>query len=813
MQETVLRRARLLAAIALGALVAAAMALVGRLELLVASPLAALPDPTIETAMLDATLGRFRLDRLVTIAIRFRSGVFDARSLEALERIGKEARRIPGVVGVQSIVETSDLVASDAGLEALDLATAYPRDAAGLAAMRAHVLGHPLMAGSLVSRDGRAALVLVRLGPAGGGDAGTVAALEETVRASVGDAEVELGGQPWVVETAVRAARRDGVGLAILLVIAMGSLAVATGLRHGGRAAASLVASVAAIVLVGLGGRGMSDRDVGELELLAAIALLLAAAVAGAAVVPPRGPLPLRTAAASMVACVAIGFLAKLPGPDVSKLRIAAAAAAAAGLLALVARHGLREGTLPGAGAAMAGIGALLAAGAMLGLGAASPAGLPGPPEPGPSILAESFEQAGVLLVRVHGDVTDPVVVDRIGRLEDALARVPGVSRVTGIASVVRFLGSLLGDGWRTPLDRGKLGNVYFFLEGTPDAALLVSHDNAEALVTVSLAPGYPSQAIGEVRRLAGAIEPVAWIDASNASPGSTDELRRADLARRVGTILGRADADVAGVLDASAREIGAEPALPVDLASEIEGLGVDAELAARIAAERGGAALDAVVEPELRGEVALLLASATARAHAEAWADSAAAALGAPPDRAAALRGALLGTGDELLVLGDDVRQLPGISPSSSGVRAHATGEPVIEEVVGVELRRMTVTEGRGALVIALLAGLASGASLAAAPPAAYLALRALTALSLADAVLLPLPVCLSIALCLGAGDRDASRAQGLAALVLGVATGAAGLLAGAPLLREALSGMSVALLATAVAAWLEAARLAPRG
>ncbi len=197
-------------------------------------------DSSVDFRLMDEVAGLFGApDRdCIVLADAHGGDMFAARPLAELRELVTRLEGVAGVEEVRSIFDVRRQGAAGALLPVIPR-TAEPLDDAARAAAKARAVDHPLVAGHLLSRDGGAALVLVRLVP----DADrppllprVVADVEAAVaafRAGGTALELQVTGLPALREQAARALRRDmlvfnslGLSLAVIL-----SAAVARSLR------------------------------------------------------------------------------------------------------------------------------------------------------------------------------------------------------------------------------------------------------------------------------------------------------------------------------------------------------------------------------------------------------------------------------------------------------------------------------------------------------------------------------------------------------------------------------------------------------
>ncbi|NBT14591.1 MAG: hypothetical protein EBS56_13605, partial [Planctomycetia bacterium] len=190
-----------------------------------------LRDNDAEFRLIDDVAARFGApDRDCIVRATARGGdMFDERPLKDLRALCTALAGVPGVVEVRSILDVRRQGIAGAILPVVPRAEG-PLDDATRAAARERAREHPLVAGHLLSADGRSALVLVRLSEqansaAGLGPAVTgIEAALEAARRWPAALDLEFTGLPPLRHEASRALRRDmllfnslGLGLAFVL--------------------------------------------------------------------------------------------------------------------------------------------------------------------------------------------------------------------------------------------------------------------------------------------------------------------------------------------------------------------------------------------------------------------------------------------------------------------------------------------------------------------------------------------------------------------------------------------------------------------
>ncbi|HEV8324254.1 MAG TPA: hypothetical protein VG389_21735, partial [Myxococcota bacterium] len=620
-----LARRRLAAAVLVLAAVVPLAAGLSRLHL-GGDPLAFLPADHPDVVAFRSMAARFRLlDKIVVtldvpppegdgpVAVApstppDAAGLFTPDRLAALRAVTENAAALPGVGSVLSLANVLDLAPGDGaegGLEVrplLDLgsaAAAGAPDAAALAALRARVLSREHIVGTLVSRAGDAALLLVT--PAPGVDP---ASLLPAVRAAAGAAAPHLvahvGGAPAIAAAAsalggdpptVRAFAALAVALLLLswlglgragpLALVPGALAAAASLGLAGWVGAGTggrldpVVVLGALAMLGAGAAvaaPLCAARAGGLGLGAALAAVGAAplcaplaAAAPFAALAVAAPGPLRalgavTASGALLAgALAVPLLAALLGPgapQASRARLPSARPPAPALARLADPLGRAAAALhPVLALALLLValsGALLAARARpradLSLAAAFPRGA----EP---LVVERFLDtkaggANLLHVHVRGDLRDPHVLRVVRALQDRIELLPRVRVTRSVADVIELVAGLMIGRPGLPGTRGALGDMIGFLDGDPTVPAIATDDRREALVLVELdGPDHDGAGAAAVRDAMHTVLPAEPAVATLAAvpidaPGARAALA-VELAYRVAAAVHRAGAPV----------------------------------------------------------------------------------------------------------------------------------------------------------------------------------------------------------------------------------------------------------------------------
>jgi hypothetical protein len=427
------------------------------------------------------------LDREVTEEFGFRTpvlwvleardgSVWTPRMLQRLAALTDGVRRIPGVIALDVVGIASpnmrDLQVTEAGLEPTYLMAEVPTTPEAVATLRRRIDQDPSYAGTLVSRDGRAAMVAANFREDANLHAVGTAAL--ALRDRYRDAETAV----WVVGAPVLAALAGPAFVALTtpaLVCAFAGVVV-LGVVLGVRAMTSALLAVLlgaawTVVTVALTGWMLpwALEAVVPTALLAAAlgtgagrsiqmgALLAAGALAGALVAgPPARTFWLATAAGALLGAAAGAFTRAVLRPELRPLPYPRA---------------VRRGA------------AVLAAAALLGLsGARCALGLPGYGErylpraaaADLSAVRELLQPPLSLAVRVRGEPGFVAAPDVLRALDDAVADArtdPAVRSAMSIADVVKMVHRAFNDerpeSFEIPGDRALVGR-YLALAYSP---------------------------------------------------------------------------------------------------------------------------------------------------------------------------------------------------------------------------------------------------------------------------------------------------------------------------------------------------------
>jgi uncharacterized protein len=195
-----------------------------------------LPDHDEERRIYDHFRERFGNDEVVLLVL-IADDVLTTENLARIRRITERLGALEGIRRVVSVANALDVRASDDGIRVEPFLEEVPQNGSALAALRARVFGNPVYAGSLVSQDGRASVLLVypeEMSETEFRHRRLDHAIERVAAEERGDVEVVLGGAPPVKATTSRLVLRDAlfstsVGVAISALVGLFAFRVAWG--------------------------------------------------------------------------------------------------------------------------------------------------------------------------------------------------------------------------------------------------------------------------------------------------------------------------------------------------------------------------------------------------------------------------------------------------------------------------------------------------------------------------------------------------------------------------------------------------------
>jgi len=184
-----------------------------------------MPDDDGRSAFYEAARRRFGDDDTMLVVLSS-ADVFTIDGLAQLVETTRRIEALPGVHGVLSLATAIGVRGDEIGIDVSSPLSVIPDSAEGLAALRAEVLEHPLWGGTLVSRDGGAAALIVNFDQNEREllETGLPRVVAETARAVPGNGAVWSTGTAYVRLALTEALLRDlrrlvPAVIAVLLVV------------------------------------------------------------------------------------------------------------------------------------------------------------------------------------------------------------------------------------------------------------------------------------------------------------------------------------------------------------------------------------------------------------------------------------------------------------------------------------------------------------------------------------------------------------------------------------------------------------------
>ncbi len=508
------------------------------------SVVAVLEAPSIETsADPTAYLPRERPEVAAWLDLNARFGALDLLmvgleepqeplSPAGLRHLSDLTRRLEdlkaqGVLSARSLLNVDTVIPDEAGtLHADRLVPDLPATPEERDAVARRILADTQVPGSLVSRDLRAYLILVRPDPRK--DLREVARLvEDVVREGRGPLTAHFFGGPFIANLVTRKVY-DRLPWLVPLFAGLLLGVLALGARGSGlrlRSRASMVATVLGCAglslvwwlgLLRVAGLSLTMSDVNGLLLVLVAAAVLYAGWADArrvgAEFPPTTLVVFPVACGLALALLRlVGPLLPAPLPFLGRMGALLALGLAAilglgflGVWPLLARAGpapVRDLPPPQVPPRLARLG-VLALLVVASLGASQVRFVSGlrdlfarSDEVGATLafFDRHFGGSDFLQVSARGDLRDPAALARLHRLTDLLEGSGEFADVRSITQVVGFLAQHFGGAHRIPDDRDSVNTLWFFLDGNDDVRALVTPARDEAMLALRVPPDRPA--------------------------------------------------------------------------------------------------------------------------------------------------------------------------------------------------------------------------------------------------------------------------------------------------------------------------------
>jgi hypothetical protein len=463
----------------------------------------------------------FGFENPVVWVIEPREGtIWTPPMLARVTALTREALTIPGVVATDVLSLASptlrDLRVTEHGLEPVYLMGTPPETPEAAAALRTRVEGDPRYAGTLVARDGSAAMVVANFAP--GADAlavGTAAlALRDRHRDALAD--VHATGAPVIAVLVARGAPALALPLGLLVAAGLVWLGIVAGGRRELTALAAATLATAWLGLV-LGSSGV-------LALPWSLFALAPTAFVAAAMSLASFPSPRAVAVAAGALALGFASLGLTAGAPVS----AFAAAGAVGAVLAVPAAALARWLARPAGTPprddnddWRSLSWVLLVGALFGLGMLGASfGVAGyglrwlPGEAGREMRAvvRRFPPPTTIAIRLRGApgfVQEPAVLRALDAAATAARAEPGVESAMSLADVVKLVHRAFNDDdpefERIPEERPLVAR-YLALAYSPGFRRFVDRGFARTVVWASVASERPADVARVAARMQAAL-------------------------------------------------------------------------------------------------------------------------------------------------------------------------------------------------------------------------------------------------------------------------------------------------------------------
>ena len=456
--------------------------------------------------------------------------VFSHETIAKISAATDAIKNVRGVDRVMSLTAVADVVAGPSGAEVTQLVSKIPATPEEARALRGKVLSRDHIAGNLVSKDGRAALIVVFLAE-GISDRQVTDGLRAAAESSLRPLATYYGGAPFAGIAIYEEAQRDvwklsPLSLAVLLLVvifafrdpvgvvltsvsvAFALLVVMGGMGWWGEK--FTVASSTLSVMLFASGSSYAVNVLGRYYLLRAHESAENSLRGALKIVGP----PLFIAALT----TSEGFFSFV-ATDVRPMRAFGIACGVGVLLcwltsltlvpavvSLFPRKPRRELELKLIGAALVAVWRWSRAHATIVILVAAVAGAcllppmlrvrvrmeprsffrPGSePWLAEKFLEDRFGGAHFVQIEVRADLDDPASLRELERLSDFARSLPGVTQVGSILQPLRLVNDAMGGGRRLPSTAAQASNLYFFIEGEAGMSSMIASGRKQALLQV----------------------------------------------------------------------------------------------------------------------------------------------------------------------------------------------------------------------------------------------------------------------------------------------------------------------------------------
>jgi predicted RND superfamily exporter protein len=454
-----------------------------------------------------------------------------ADGIEAVRRMTRAARAVPGVYHTLSFTELPHLTSTEAEFSIVPIVPEQvPHDREGIERIRDVALNDPLVAGRLLSEDGRAALILCFLASADG-QQGMARGIREAVTAEAGRMRLYFGGLPFIQSHIGGGTRRDIAQLTpyVLLLAAfttflffrrffgallvMTTVGIAAVWTIGGMAAMgakmTVISTSLPMVLVAIGGAfgghvlaayyvanaqtAVERVELAVRDIFGPVVMSMMATVAGFASYLTMNVAPMRafgfqaavgvflSAALALVVIPAVlSYARAMPKPPPA-LKLGPFLSSLA-----VRCRTHRWVTLGVTLAVMAGAG--VTAWKVAADSSMESFFRPGSePAEADRFLRGHFGGSTFVQVFMSGDMRDPVVLEELRSVAEEARTLEGVTDVNSFLETLEMLSAGFGGVPRLPRTREQVAGLSAFMAGNPGLRQLVDDDLTRAMVQVTL--------------------------------------------------------------------------------------------------------------------------------------------------------------------------------------------------------------------------------------------------------------------------------------------------------------------------------------
>jgi predicted RND superfamily exporter protein len=113
------------------------------------------------------------------------------------------------------------------------------------------------------------------------------------------------------------------------------------------------------------------------------------------------------------------------------------------------------------------------------------------------TVLREEFGGSTPIYIAVSGDIQDPAVLHEMKKLQQFLDAQADIHNIQSVVNLLETMSEVIGEGKTIPDTKGKVGNLWFLLEGEEIMQQLVNGDKTEAIIQATMESGLDSDRVG----------------------------------------------------------------------------------------------------------------------------------------------------------------------------------------------------------------------------------------------------------------------------------------------------------------------------